>query len=336
MAIVDIIKKAGPKFSGDLNRDRAGYERAKENVEKLLKEVSPLEMALLDATGFNKFNLPPPGTHETEIPEEDNVEIQFSIKTHKKIKKPSYKDVCTGMQNYLDGILFLLAQGKAITGIRKEDNVPYIGVETVKDAYDIIVAGALEPSLQHKMEYIVNPPLSKEKVLSQLVIEDRNREAFTDSNFIFYVRGRRIIDADRKLIIAYEKALKKHMEPEEKEKVAQVSSTRGYQLKKAAKKVPPYTNAVKSIITVPVETHAHFKGEEIPIGEINQLLDPEFSFEDKVNMFPYYELIERPVRGKKTIFISIPSLYRGLENLLEKEPTEYNAYNITPKEIKRK
>jgi len=329
MGVIEVVGV----FSGDLAKDRIKYERAQNNVEQLIEEISPLEKALCEATGFNKFNLPPQGVHEKKIPENDDVDVQFLLDTHARTKTPSYKNVVSGMKGYLNGILFIVSQGSAITGVRKENDMYYMSVNKVKEAFDIIVGGELESTLEYNIKYIISGPLAKEKTLKRLVIEEKDRSILDQDNFSFYVRAQRILNDDSEFIDAYESKIKEKVPKEKEKKTVQVSGTRGYTAKKTKRIIPPYGNAVRILVNVPVDSHPREKGEMIPVGELNQLIDANINYEDKVEMFQHYDLIERDVRNKPVLFVSIKSIYNRLDNLLGIDPTETESYRITPKEI---
>ena len=115
VTIDNIIKNVKKEFDGDLEAGRRNYERAKQGVDLMKEEMSALEERLKEYTGFDSLNLP----DEPMTTEIRKGNITFEIRSIKRTKRPAYKEAVIEMERYLNGISFLLSEGRTITGIVK-------------------------------------------------------------------------------------------------------------------------------------------------------------------------------------------------------------------------
>jgi hypothetical protein len=324
MSIDDItISKVSPQFNGNISKRRKDYERAKQDIPKLKEKVIvPLEKALKSIHKYGEYNLPvEPVTEEIT-----RGLVTFKVKTGTKTKKPSYKSAVIEMEHYLQGILFHLSRGRAIKGIIKEGNAPYIPITEVRDDYDIIVAGILEPQIKHTVRYSAKGFLKNEKTLESLIIpSNRDPSAKTEENFMLYVRADRILKDEEEFLKEYEKELTKGLKGRKRLQTVQVSGKAAYETKRSKTDGPNYALVVKTLVTVPVSG--------AKTGELDILADDTISLQKKRKRFNYYELMEQLFRGKPKLYVSIPSLYERIQHLKQEYRTKSKRVVINPKEI---
>ena len=306
-----IIKRVGPEYNKNREKGERDFERAENNVSELEKAMSQLEITLKKVTGYNKFNLPYE-SDEKRITLPD-CPVLFSIRSeYRTTKKPSYKTAAEDMERHLNGIIFHLSRGRTITGIAKENDVLYIGVEKLKEDFDIIVGGILEGGLEQTIKYKTDDYLKKEESLKEIEIPI-NPSAKTKENFIFYAKADKIKSDENKYIKAYKAdyaaELKRKGEIKE-----QVSSTRTVVAKKSIIKAVNWGAVVKTLVTVPVS--------DAPTGEFDEILELYKSkgLNSVQNKFRWYDLIERETRNKKTLYVSICSVSEVIQNLKQDIP----------------
>ncbi|RMF54507.1 hypothetical protein D6745_05080 [Candidatus Woesearchaeota archaeon] len=323
MSLVEKVIESAGKFEGDLEAQREAYVRATHNVPDIETEIGLLKGALKASTGFTKLNLPPEEGIVVEPIKRGPV--TFNIKVERRKKKPSYKWPCEAIERYLEGILTLLSQGRTITQIRKENGEFYAPVQFLKDSFDAIVAPYFLEEPRFVIDYVVEGSLATEGVLERLVLPaGRDPTAFDEANFVRFVRLSRILENDLAFIADYEAGLAKRKTPEKKEDVVQVGE-KAYKALQIRRMKPDYANVVKTLITVPIK--------RARIGEFEVLADPNVTIDEKREMFPYYELIEREAWGQPTLYVSLRSVQRRIWEL--KAPAPYQDFVVwDPWEIK--
>jgi len=320
-----IIKKVGPDYDGDRAKGVEYSERAENNISELKEAMSKLEETLKKSTGYDRYN-PPVGIDKKEI-SLPNCPVTFYVRSeYKTTKRPPYKEAVANMERYLEGIIFHLLRGRTITGIAKKGDIFYIGVEKLKEDFDIIVAGILQGGLEQTINYKVEGPLKDEEPFKELEIP-KNPGSKTKENFIFYVRADRVKKDEENYLKLYKadyiKDLKRKKRMEE-----QVSSTRKVVANKKIAKGPDWGTIVKTIVTVPVK--------DAPTGELDELL---ILYNDggltKVQKkFPWYDLIERNVRNKYLLYVSICSVGERIQCLKEGVPRiKWKRYDIKSKPV---
>ena len=109
-----VVKNVGT-FGGNLKESRRDYERAKQGIEIISKESEVLEDALKRASGYSEYHLP----KESVSVEFVRGDVAFNVKSEKTTKRPQYKSAVIQMENYLNGISFLISEGRIITGVAK-------------------------------------------------------------------------------------------------------------------------------------------------------------------------------------------------------------------------
>ncbi len=306
-------------FNGDLKEGRRNYERAKQGSELIITEKSALEKALKEYTGYDDLNLPK-DTIETSIRRGD---IRFIIKSESRIKRPSYKEAVVGMENYLDGVAFLVAQGTEISGVIQRSKLIFIEVSKLFEAFNIIVGGILNPGVEHTIRYEVTGELAEERPLDELTLRaGRNPEALIEENFVNYVRMDRI----NPILVAYVSAYDaKLVEGQRKpEKLTPVTTKSAYVTTKSKAEGPDWAYVVKTLVTVPTDPKT--------VGELNILNDPNLSRIEKGNKLPYYDLTYK--RDDPTLlYVSVQSVDQRIQSLKTKTVLEAKRLKVEPIEI---
>jgi hypothetical protein len=134
MVTIDKIVENVGKFNGNVIVSSKSYEKAKANVELIKNDPGKLKLeeSLKKSTGFDDFNLP----WESN---EYNISlggVTFQVKSIATTKRPSYNTAVDQMENYLQGINFMVnEEHKAITGVAKEKELWCIRVESLLENY---------------------------------------------------------------------------------------------------------------------------------------------------------------------------------------------------------
>ncbi len=307
------------EFKGDLEAGRRNYERAVQGLELIVEEKSQLEASLKDFTGFDNFNLPLEPTENTL----KRGSVEFAIKSDARIKRPAYKEAVTGMENYLDGIAFLLSQGRDISGIFKRKNLIFVDVERLFGAFDIIVGGVLLPEVEHTIRYKAYGDLADEGAVDKLTLrQGRNPASLTEENVIAYVRMDRLAPILAAYVEAYRGELTKGQR--KPEKLIPVTTKSAYKSTKLTAVGPNWAYVVKTLVTVPTDDKT--------VGELNLLNEPSLSRVEKQNMFPHYQLGYR--RDNPTIlYVSIQSIDQRIKDLIKGKKIEAARTFVEPVEI---
>lgn len=320
MVTIDNCVRNVKGFKGDLRKGRRDYERAKQGIERIKQEKASLDDALKGYTGYNNFNLPQ-GTGETEL---RRGEVTFRIKSRRRIKRPQYKTAVTEMENYLKGISFLLDQGRAITGVVKDEGLTYIDACKLLEAYDIIVSGVMIPEVQHTIRYEPAGEIAEEEPLDNIVLkEKRPTRALNADNFANYVRLDRVKEDLSSYVKDYEAELAKGQTKDTKTKA--VTSKSAYKTTRKTQAGPNWAYVVMSLVAVPTRDD-----EE---GELNELCDPSYSFDKKQGMFVQYDLLERQVSGEARTYIGIESVYNRIQELKEGKSVRADRLKVEPREV---
>lgn len=314
----DKIENVG-EFKGDLQAGRRDYERAKQGSELVAYEKSELEEALKAHTGFSELNLPKKPT-ETTIIRDD---VKFVIVSRAKTRRPPYKEAVTEMEDYLRGIYFLIHQGMNIRGVFQRDELTFVQIEKLFEAFNIIVGGIFEPGVEHTIRYELQGALAEEGPLEELTLRaGRNPGALTAENFANYIRMERLYPILVQYVKAYEAALTKGQR--KPERTTPITSRSAYVTTKSKARGPDWAHVVKTLITAPVR--------KATTGEINTLADPTIGLAEKKNRFPYYELTYR--RDEPSVlYVSIQSVSDRINSLLEGPPIESKRLRVEPREI---
>jgi hypothetical protein len=333
-----IIKNVG-EFSGDLKLGRRNYERAKQGLGLIDKEVSALEETLKRETGFDLFNMPT-GVETTVL---DIGDVCFEIKTQSKIKRPQYKTVVTEMENYLMGISFLLSQGKTITGVVVEGRNQYVNVDKLVEAYEVMVAGVMKPELKHTIKYKISDKLKNEGITDIVLDQGRDNDYLNEINSANYVKMNLLRGVLASYVKSYEKSLSEsdtqsdsksdsksegnllEDQDENSESVIAVTTKSAYSAKKSVAHGVDWGYVVKTLITVPTD-----RGQEE--GELNILADADISKAEKDRELPFYKTIYREPRGIRTLYVSIKSVYDRIQELKVAD-IKTNRLSVKPKEI---
>jgi hypothetical protein len=320
MVTLDKIVYNVDTFTGDLAEGRRDYERAKQGLEVIESNESALEEALKESTGFNELNLP----HTQEVTEITKGDVTISIISQKRTRKPQYKTAVVGMENYLNGIAFLLEEGRAITGVLREGRSTFISVDRLLESYDVIVAGIMSPEVKHTIRYDVGGTLLEEKVPDKIDFGAvKSPVAFTPENFSNYVWADKIKANIEKYVKSYEKALTKGQK--KTEQITAVTSRSAYKSTKCVSEGVDWCYVVSNIVTVPTRPES--------LGELNVLSDTTISLAEKQRQFPTYRLMYHEVRGEKQVYVSIQSVYDRIQELKGDKSIIGKRTTIEPKEI---
>jgi len=326
MAVDDIVlKTVGPELSSNPEKDEKDYKRAMQELPKGNELViEPLEKALKKATGYSDVNIPSE-IIETKFPEDLGWQANFIVKSEPRTtKRPSYKTAVEEMERHLSGIAFLISGGMTISGIAKYDGVLYMGVERLRDEFNIIVAGISNAGVEQTITPVLKEPLASEKNLDKLIIPGgRNIYALTEENFMLYTRTDRLLNSYLKYIGAYKEKLTKGIR--KKKATVQTTGKDAYNIEKGKREGPDWPYVVKTLVTVPVR--------DATIGQLDLLLDKIKTLKQKKQEFPYYDLIEREVRGETLLYISISSVYETIQNLKSGPPVKAKVVSVEHKEI---
>jgi len=304
------IRPFNEELGGSSRRD---YRRAVKHIPKLEEIIDFMNQILKDKPGYNAANRPKKPVNNN-YPAEN---VLFNVKTESTTKKSPYKNIVMRMEDYLVGIISLLEGGRTITGIIKENGEPFMTVESLKQEYDIIVAGIFEPEIKQTITYSTAGALGKEKSLSQLIIPKKIPSPLARGGEELYIRINRILADMLEFKEKYENKLTKGLV--EEEKTAQISSTQTYDIKKIKRKGPNWPYIVKTLVTVPIK--------KAPIGEIDKIV--QLNLKQARKQFPYYNFTER----KAALYISIPSVNKRIQNLKLQRPVKATVVNIKPGEI---
>jgi len=310
------------EFTGDIEAGRVDYERAKQGTELVKTEMSALEERLKAYTGFDTMNLPE-GTEVTTIRRGD---VSFEVKSQKRTKRPQYKTAVTEMENHLTGISFLLSQGRAITGIVVEDDKSYIAVDKLLEAYEIIVAGITNPEVKHTIRYELNGVLAEELEgrVEEIELRDgRNPAAMTGENFANYARMDHLVSGLTEYVKEYEKALSKGQRKGSTRTTA-ITNDKAYKSTKAVSTGTDWAYVVGSLISL--------GGRHKEVGELNQLNDDR-SFSEKRIAHDQYDLLEREVRGRPSVYVSMQSVYQRIQGLKGEQMIIAQRQEVVGKDI---
>jgi hypothetical protein len=297
MVTIDKIVRNVGKFDGKTKNHRT-YERAKANVELIDSDegMQKLEDTLRKATGYNDFNLP----REPDTYSITKADITFNVRSETTTKRPQYKKAVEQMENYIGGINLLLSGDRVITGVAKEDGIWCIGVDTLLEQYEVIIAGVKSPGVKQTITYeadtsMMNAP--KEIDMTLIGNGKPTTESFTD-----YMRKDLLRDVSQKYIKAYEKELKKQ---EKVGGIVAVNTRKGYKEETTKSEGIDWAYIAKTLVNDDGGT----------FGELNFLSDNNISFEDKTTSMPQYDLFIREPFGEKKLYVGIQSVYNRIQDL---------------------
>jgi len=306
-------------FNGDLSVSRRDYLRTGVYIPKIEELMGQFERALKLRTGYTVDN-PPVKKAEDRFVVGD---VDFKVASHKRTKKPSYKDIVNGMESHLNGILFLVSTGRTITGIANEKEEQYISLDKLKEDFDVIVGGAMYPDIKQTITYSVSGSLERERSLTRLVAPKRIFSLKPTTSQL-YVRLDRIFRDMIAFRGSYEGEVnKKGVKTDKKTKTTQVSSTQAFKMVKIKREGPNWTNVVKTLVQVPIK-----KSEE---GELDEL--QKMNVRKARKLFPHYRFVERPFRGNNKLYISIPSMLDYIVDLKAGELVKAVVTDIQAREV---
>jgi|GEM_PF-2247234 len=320
MVTIDKIVQNVGKFDGKIENHRM-YERAKENVSVLENDegVLRLEETLKKVTGYSDFNWPSEPQNYTV----SRGDVTFNVKSELTTKRPQYKTAVTQMENYINGIRLLLSEDRIITGVAKEKGKWCIGVDTLLEQYELIIAGVKSPGVKQTITYDVSGIMANEEIPKDLHLDIENNGNITEDNFRNYVRKDLLREVSEKYVKDYEKALKT------KNKVAgvvTVNTRKGYKEEETKAEGTNWAYVAKTLVREDLE-------DEEAAGELNILANPDIDLREKRRELPFYELFVREPDGVKKLYVGIDSVYHRIQDLkgIEKITSEKTKY--VPKEI---
>jgi len=299
MVTIDNTLYAVKEFSGDLEAGKRDYDRAQQGAERIKKEMSTLEERLKAHTGYDKLNLPQPSA-TTMIVRGD---VKIEIKSEKRTKKPAYKEAACEMERYLNGINFLLSEGRTITGVVKEGKKTYIGITKLVEAYEVMVAGVTVSEVKHTIRWD-----SEIQAVDELVLTGKS--TMTAENFEQYAKMDMMLPAMKTYVKAYETKLTK--DQRSREKVTAVTSKSALKSTKTTSKGPNWKYVVTNIVE-----------------ELDELAS-ESSKAEKERELPFYDLI---YKANKRLFVSLQSVYDRIQDLKEGQSITSKRLKVEPKEV---
>jgi len=319
VTIDNIIQNVG-KFDGKVENHRM-YERAKENILKLQEDkgMMRLEDNLKMNTGYNDFNLPRE-PHEYSISLGD---VTFRVKSETTTKRPQYKTAVTQMENYLNGIMLLLSSDRVITGVAKEEGKWCISAETLLEQYELIIAGVKSPGIKQTIKYETCRLMAQENVPQEFHLSVDDNGNLTIDNFRNYVRKDRLMDVSMKYVKAYEKALGNGQKVEG---IVPVNTRKGYKEENTKTEGTNWAYVTKTLVDDSFD-------DEMNMGELNILADPNISVNTKRAELPSYDLFVREPFGEKKLYVGIESVYHRIQDLKEDQVITANRTKYVPKEI---
>ena len=177
VTIDNYVENVKAPFNGDIQAGRKDYERAVQGLEKVDQRLSILEQAIKNETEYSDVNLP---TEPITVTLKTD-DVHFDVDCYKSTKRPAYKGVVESMEKYLSGIALLVVQRKEVEGVIKRGKDAYIEVDTLLEAYEIIVAGFMKPETKLTIKYKTIGTLDKEGVPERVRIgkEDLPKYLFT-------------------------------------------------------------------------------------------------------------------------------------------------------------
>jgi len=319
MVTIDKIVKNVGKFNGKTDNHRM-YERAKTNIESISSDegMQKLEETLKKETGYNDFSLP-------REPQEYIIEkggITFSVKSETTTKRPQYKAAVAQMENYINGINYLLSQERVITGVAKERGRWCVSVNTLLEQYELIIAGVKSPGIKQTVKYELENPLAKDDVPKEMDLSAGGVQGLNAESFRIYVLKDTLRDISEKYVKAYEKELKGSSKVKG---IVAINTRKGYEEKNIKSEGTDWAYVAKTLVN---------DGEdEESSGELNILSSSDLSFEQKRKELPFYELFIREPFGEKTLYVGIESVYNRIQDLKDQKTLTSNTTKYVPKEI---
>ena len=318
MVTIDKIVENVGKFNGDMTSHR-NYERAKENVEVLTKDIgmTKLEETLKKQTGYDDFNWP-------SEPENYSItlgDVTFNVKSEMTTKRPQYKTAVMQMENYINGIRLLLASGKAITGVAKDSkqNKWCISVDALLEQYELIIAGVKSPGIKQTIKYETSGIMDIEDVPKELHLAIEDTGDLTADNFRNYVRKDKLLDVSSKYVKAFEKKLGS---AQKINGVVALNTRKGYKEETTKSEGTNWAYVVKTLVIGDLFVNLGWG-----------LADADISFREKKRDMPYFDLFIRNPSGKKTVYIGLDSVYHRIQDLKNEEKISAAKTKYVAKEI---
>jgi len=204
------------------------------------------------------------------------------------------------MENYLLGVISLVSEGRAITGVRKHGDDYFIRADTLVETYETISRGIMLPETKHTITYDAK---ELDDIKSIELDSKRNPTVLNEENAFNYVRMDKIRDNLENFVDDYEHALAEGTTP--------VTKTDVYKATRSKSIGPDWCYVVTKLVTVPTRPDE--------VGELNELADMDFSLEEKQDMFPQYDLISGQPNGQEAHYVSIGSVWDQIQSLKGEE-----------------
>jgi hypothetical protein len=321
MATIDNVVRNVPIFDGDLKKGRLNYERASQGLELIEEACGLLEETIKAETGFDAFNLP----EDQQTTKIERGDVVFNVVSQARTRKPQYKTAVTQMENYLTGISWLLAEGRAITGVVKVGRNAYVTVDSLLQNFDIIVRGILVPEVKHTIRYEARGKLVTEVARDEIKLAE-NRWRLNAENAANYVRVDRIREGLAAYVKAYEQALAAEAAARgQGEQVVAVTQKAAYRTRESSAEGVKWVDVVSTLVKVSTIKKS--------VGELNILADYTISLVQKQRDMPWYQLKYREVGNDKVLYVAIASVYDRIQQLKGEKATTARRFGVEGKVI---
>lgn len=310
------VQNIKSEFDGDLARSHLDYERAVQGLEKAEERISVLEEGVKQATGFDNTDLPD-GIVMTDL---DIGDVHFTVRSETRTKRPQYKTAVERMEGYLTGVGLLIAQGNIVSNVIKDGRTVYIDIDTLLEAYSVIVAGIMKPEVKHTIKYETAGKVGSEGTLDEITLG--KTDDLTPATAAEYVRLDRVTDDLAKFKKEYEAKLKKG-------KTTAVTQSKAYAKEAAEANGVDWAYVVMTLITVTTNPGK--------IGELNALAEmSEKCVEYKRKQFPHFKIIDTDLytgEGNDMTYVSLNSIYNRIQQLKAEKTITSDRTQVNGKEI---
>jgi hypothetical protein len=128
-----------PEFTGANVESAQAYFRAKFTLVPLLKHrvIDPFETLLKKQSGYDNNNLPA----GKEVASIECGELEFSVTSERRVKRPGLLEVYTGIINHLDFLKEGYDQSIQRKGVRTSEDKPYVVLDDLLDKISALQAG---------------------------------------------------------------------------------------------------------------------------------------------------------------------------------------------------
>ena len=301
MDLERITVEATPNFTG-LNKDSVqNYFKAKFSLLPLLKNrvINPFEELLKDYTGYSKNNLPNEVT-ETSLQLGD---IDFTIKSEKRIKRPRLIEIYEGYLDYLEFLQDGHSKNIRRKGVRTFNDRPYILLDEVFSKLDELRQIVTENEVKHSLKNTFS-----EEYSGSIVIPLSYKIMLNESGALTYVHTKEIIkDISSNTVKNFEDCLKQ-----------QTGYHKNNPPKEMDTKWTQINNHLFQIQSIPEET-VKYAGIVNDLLKENKKLAP--STGDLIRIRDGFELAEdtaslyQPKNFRKNMYVSIEGAMERLKGL---------------------